>query len=271
MLSKKIFNIYFKKYNLVFNILIMFNCFGFCQNSNFTSSSSKSLYYKGLILKHRGYCANSNQNFNEFINTYYGIGRGELVKRGQQQITNCNNDSILTSYTFKKDKYLNSSLPIISKRNYTSTNLNADLVNVSKEEEKCCTFTDLSYTYIYKITTTELTNDSTESVTKRIDLIIYNKTSNFPVDSLRILSDELLLEVLKDSNSVRSYITNKNTSAEILDNHYGDVVIEDFNFDSLEDIAVINESGSYSGPRYLFFIQSKNGKFIIDTFLSTIV
>ena len=145
----------------------------------------------------------------------------------------------------------------------TSSNQNFD------SNEKCYIFTDLSYIYNYEIKTTELSNDSTKSETKRINIIVRHKNSNILVDSLNIQSEELLLEVLADSNTVRSYITNKNTSFEILDNHYGDVVIEDFNFDSLEDIAVINESGSYSGSRYLFFIQSKKGKFIIDTFLST--
>jgi len=158
----------------------------------------------------------------------------------------------------------NSAMKSINPRfDSTSSNYNFD------SNEKCYIFTDLSYSYNYEIKMTELSNDSTESETKRIEIIVRHKNSNILVDSLNIQSEELLLEVLADSNTVRSFITNKNTSFEIQDNHYGDVIIEDFNFDNLEDIAVINESGSYSGPRYLFFIQTKEGKFIIDTFLST--
>lgn len=67
---------------------------------------------------------------------------------------------------------------------------------------------------------------------------------------------------------MRSYSKSINTEEDIVDNDYGDLIISDFNFDSLEDMAIINDRGFYNGPRYSFLTQMSNQKFEIDTFLT---
>lgn len=141
--------------------------------------------------------------------------------------------------------------------------------NVILNQEHYCYFTDLSLLYNYKIKINKLANDSNESEITRIAILIYMKNSNDLVDSLSTESENLLLGVFEECNDVRSYFTAKNTSSEVRDNNYGDLIIEDFNFDNLEDIAIIYENGSYSGSRYLFFIQSAKGRFIKNEYLSS--
>jgi hypothetical protein len=69
-------------------------------------------------------------------------------------------------------------------------------------------------------------------------------------------------------NDVTSYSTGFNADREIFDNYFGTVVVADLNFDGKDDIAMVLDSGASSGPRYIFFIQNDEGKFIEDKFLT---
>lgn len=68
--------------------------------------------------------------------------------------------------------------------------------------------------------------------------------------------------------AVRSYITGVNKDAEYMDNDFGDLVVADFNFDGLDDLAVKREEGGNAGPLYNFYLQSKDGEFEPSRFLS---
>jgi hypothetical protein len=66
----------------------------------------------------------------------------------------------------------------------------------------------------------------------------------------------------------RSYSTGFNKGNKVLDNDYGDLIVADFNFDGLEDLAVKREQGGNGGPIYNYYVQDKNGLFALQEFLS---
>jgi hypothetical protein len=78
--------------------------------------------------------------------------------------------------------------------------------------------------------------------------------------------------MLKSTKSYRYCENNKSYSADIFlestENDFGDLIVADLNFDGKEDLAVKREEGGNGGPTYNFYIQSKNGQFVLDEFLS---
>lgn len=99
-------------------------------------------------------------------------------------------------------------------------------------------------------------------------IAIKDKDSNKTKESIKYSSLYLFDTVFKNCESVRSYQTHVNDTIEVVDNDYGDLIIADFNFDGLDDIAVIKDSGGNGGPLYNFYTQGKNGRFYFDKFLS---
>jgi len=67
---------------------------------------------------------------------------------------------------------------------------------------------------------------------------------------------------------VRSYSTGFNKDSLYTDNDYGDIVVADFNFDGLDDVAFKQNGGGNGGPSYYYYIQDKKGKFIQHDFLT---
>ena len=69
-------------------------------------------------------------------------------------------------------------------------------------------------------------------------------------------------------SSTTSFTTRFNSNRQIADNYFGDMVVADFNFDNLDDIAIINDYGGNGGPLYSYFIQNNDKRFILDSFLT---
>jgi hypothetical protein len=67
---------------------------------------------------------------------------------------------------------------------------------------------------------------------------------------------------------VRSYVTGKNVRKEAIDNDFGDLIVVDFNFDGLEDVALKTDGGGNGGPYYTYYRQDEKGHFQIDHFLT---
>ena len=110
---------------------------------------------------------------------------------------------------------------------------------------------------------TSLMFDSCYLVVKIVD-----KKSNCMVGSLRVFSDYYFDEVMKNCLNVVSYTTSFNLDFVIHENYFGDVIVCDLNFDGLEDLAVIRNSGGNGGSEYNFYIQSENSEFYLNDFLS---
>ena len=72
-------------------------------------------------------------------------------------------------------------------------------------------------------------------------------------------------DICKD---VRSYVTGFHAKTQAADNNFGNLIVTDLNFDGREDFAVKRGSGGNGGPFYDYYIQSRNGKFIRQNFLS---
>lgn len=99
-------------------------------------------------------------------------------------------------------------------------------------------------------------------------IAIKDKDSNKTKESIKFSSSYFFDKVFKDCKSVRSYQTHLNDTISVVDNDFGDLIVADFNFDGLDDIAVIKDSGGNGGPIYNFYTQGKNGRFYFDKFLS---
>lgn len=101
-----------------------------------------------------------------------------------------------------------------------------------------------------------------------VKLALTNKLSNVPMDTITSVSTLLFGDYFARSKDVVSFSTRIDIKGEGDDNYYGDLVIADLNFDSKDDIAVINDMGGNAGPSYSFFLQGQNGKFILNKFLT---
>lgn len=106
-----------------------------------------------------------------------------------------------------------------------------------------------------------------ENDSAAIKIIVFDKNSDLPKDSLTLAADTIWRGVFEDCKNIRSYSDQTILNNEISDNYFGDLVISDFNFDGNDDLAVFRNHGNSSGPFYDFLIQQDDLKFISDQFL----
>lgn len=97
------------------------------------------------------------------------------------------------------------------------------------------------------------------------DVIIYDKGKR-KIDSIR-QDLNILTSSFVNFDNAKSYLTGVNTKKKVVDNYNGDFVVADFNFDSKNDFAIINDMGGTGGPFYSFYIQNDNSKFELNKFL----
>lgn len=132
---------------------------------------------------------------------------------------------------------------------------------------KVCLYDSLSFIYNYEVSyyrfyDDEESNDSCWALIK-----VYNKED-------LSLSDSLIIRVLygyyefPDCQDSRSCITDFKNDSEVIDNHFGEFAVADFNFDKTEDFAIIQEAGGNGGPLYCFVIGDGSGHFELDRFLT---
>ncbi len=126
-----------------------------------------------------------------------------------------------------------------------------------ESEKQTCYFNQLSKLFDYELKILP-TSDNTISF---LELNIIDKSNKSVLKSLNIKTESSLDCI------ARSYITGFNKDEEIADGDYGFFIVQDFNFDGLEDIAVkrnFNNSGAY----YSFYLQTENHDYISDIFLT---
>lgn len=112
-----------------------------------------------------------------------------------------------------------------------------------------------------------------DGITSPIDsctlkVVIRRKSSGFIMDSIVLFNVPNFRDVFKDCNSMKSFTTGFNSSMQIVDNYFGDMVIADLNFDTLDDIAIIDDTGGNGGSEYLYYTQTQDKKFKLDKFLT---
>ena len=129
-----------------------------------------------------------------------------------------------------------------------------------------CLHSDLSKTYNFKTTVTKSSSDLNDSIT--ISLEINSKTDPKLKQLITFKTGYLFEDAFTSCTNTKSYFTGTNLNLEVADNDYGDLIIEDFNFDGLEDFAIKNNSGGNGGPTYAFYMQQNNKIFKRDEYLT---
>jgi hypothetical protein len=149
-----------------------------------------------------------------------------------------------------------------------------ELVVKQKKEHKDsivnkeCYHNDLSYAFNFKIKFIRIVNIGDYHDSCLGQIYVEDKKSHKKVDSISLNRLDFFGNFLGNCDNVRSYTTGKNMHLLVEDNNCGDIVVADFNFDSKDDIAIINDFGGNGGPLYSYYIQDKNEHFCLDSFLT---
>ena len=102
-----------------------------------------------------------------------------------------------------------------------------------------------------------------------LKILIKDKQSKAELDSIFLTSLLYYRGTFANcDSSTTSFTTSFNSNRQIADNYFGDMVVADFNFDNLDDIAIINDYGGNGGPLYSYYIQNDDKKFILDSYLT---
>ncbi len=123
-------------------------------------------------------------------------------------------------------------------------------------------YTNLSSQFNFRLTVfnNESNYDPAGSVLK-----VYSKTGDF-IQKIE-LSNQLMGPM--DLREVSSFETKvKHPSIQGGDNMYGTLIIEDFNFDGLYDIALMEGCYNNGNSRYCYYLQSEDSLFVKNNFLS---
>ena len=113
-----------------------------------------------------------------------------------------------------------------------------------------CIHTDLSNQFDIDTSIRRIIGDSC-----LVSIEISDKDSHKTATTIQYRTLFLNDTVFRNCKSVRSYQTHKNDTLEAVDNDYGNFIVADFNFDGLDDLAIIRDSGGNSGSLYNFYIQ----------------
>ncbi len=120
-----------------------------------------------------------------------------------------------------------------------------------------CYFDMISDEYNYEINTYA----SDGNFNSIIILKIIDKKNKREIQSLEISSNADI------DCSARSFMNGYNKDVEVEDGDYESLIIQDFNFDGKEDIAVKTDI-SQSGAIYSFYLKSEGSSYIPDRFLT---
>ncbi|MCO5234081.1 MAG: hypothetical protein LC105_05580 [Chitinophagales bacterium] len=131
-----------------------------------------------------------------------------------------------------------------------------------------CIQRDLSNSFDFRIKFNRILFQNGDNDSCIIKVYILDKKTQKELDSILITSRFMYENVFKNCDNFRSFITGKNINNEALDNDFGEFIVADLNFDSKDDIAIINDSGGNGGVFYNFYIQGENNTFKLDKYLT---
>lgn len=131
-----------------------------------------------------------------------------------------------------------------------------------------CLHKDLSSDLDFKTNIKCFKNQKETSDNCTVKIEIFKKSTNKKTQTIVFGSELLFEESFSNCNSVKSYSTGKNKNVRAVDNDFGDLVIADYNFDGIEDLAIKKLEGGNGGPEYFFYLQDKKGNFVLDRFLT---
>ncbi len=134
------------------------------------------------------------------------------------------------------------------------------------------TYENLSHNFNFRVLLDENSNE-TMFFDCRITLEIFSKKDSL-IQTIRTTAVSGSYPFTdKEISHVRSYETHYNEKRKLADGYYhGQLVVGDFNFDSLVDIAVVKGFPMGSGnPTYEFYFQTQNLQFVRNTYFSDVV
>ena len=141
------------------------------------------------------------------------------------------------------------------------------MLNLPLAQAQTCLHTKLSTQYNFETKIKWFRHPDSRD-TALISVRIIDKANKKERHKIQLQAGYLLSADFSDCKSDRSYTTNWKTKGQIVDNEFGDLVVADLNFDSLEDLAIKCESGGNGGAEYAYYIQDKKGHFYRDSFLT---
>jgi hypothetical protein len=109
--------------------------------------------------------------------------------------------------------------------------------------------------------------DNSQNDSCLVKVLINDKRTTEAIDSFSFASWYYSGATFRCENAT-SYTTGFNSNKEVVDNHPGDIVVADLNFDDKDDIALINDLTASSGPLYNYYIQDSTGRFKLDNYLT---
>jgi len=127
-------------------------------------------------------------------------------------------------------------------------------------------YDNLSNEFNYKLKI--LKKIENEELVKIVKIEIKNKYDSL-IQLVISKPDYIFCSSFLDSLNVRSYSTNINEKKQVVDNDYGFFIIADFNFDYLDDFALMSFESGNGGPIYEYYIQCESKNFKKDSFLTT--
>jgi len=142
------------------------------------------------------------------------------------------------------------------------------LVSTQKTYAQECYHINLSKHFNIKLKVSRVSEADSFPLASTVLVYIIDQETNKEIQSIHIDAEYLFDDVFSNCTAVRSYVTGYNADADAMDNDYGDVVVANFNFDDREDLAVKYSSGGNGGPQYNYYIQTEQGGFKLNEFLT---
>jgi hypothetical protein len=132
-----------------------------------------------------------------------------------------------------------------------------------KENLKDCKLNKVSENFNFKLVTTVKTVNDVENTKVAIQI---SDKKNIQLQEIKY-SPQYIMSHDKPFCNAISYFNSSKKINEGLE-EYHTFIVMDFNFDGLEDFAILDYEGSNSGPQYSYFLQNKNTKFQKSKFLT---
>jgi hypothetical protein len=140
-----------------------------------------------------------------------------------------------------------------------------DTINHKKTS---CFYDQLSDKYYYQVNVLRSGKEDNLSGPDSLIINISDKSDYKLRQTIGIKPGYLFHDSYSNCDAVKSYITNFYKDNDVFEYPYAELIIADFNFDSLEDFAIMVDEGGNTGAGYRYFIQDSSGLFHEDNFLS---
>ncbi|MDI3321001.1 XAC2610-related protein [Pinibacter soli] len=151
---------------------------------------------------------------------------------------------------------------------HTTKQINRETPKFVLTRANNCTQTKLSKQFDISIDFKQYTDSAEKLDSCSLKVFIKNKSTGLLIDSLSLTSFTYYFKTFSSCDSATSYTTHFKSNRRIVDNDFGDIVVADLNFDGDDDIAVVNDCLSSSGPTYSYFMQTNRQQFALDKFLT---